>query len=113
MRNAKPVSLSANEESPEIELPAIYPPPPDLHRQDAATRQASDKPALHWDTEALKTRRRRLGVGRRDRAAPRAGAAAVPDHWPAGLLQAEREATYVQLNAHYQQPVASGPVIRR
>ena len=39
---------------PEIELPVIdTPPPPDLHRLDAATRQASDDVASQWDTAAL------------------------------------------------------------
>ena len=39
--------------SPEIELPAINtPPPPDLDRLDAATRQASDDVASQWDSAA-------------------------------------------------------------
>jgi hypothetical protein len=39
--------------SPEIELPAINtPPPPDLNRLDAATRQASDAVASQWDSAA-------------------------------------------------------------
>ena len=40
--------------SPEIELPVINtPPPPDLGRLDAATRQASDDVAAQWDSAAL------------------------------------------------------------
>ena len=40
--------------SPDIELPVIdTPPPPDLDRLDAATRQASNDVASQWDSAAL------------------------------------------------------------